>query len=478
MNYRLSYKVIALILLMTVFSFSLMGGELALEEYLGLIRASHPFFLKEQLKVTIEEHRSERYLGGQEWLFSLTPSYTRLGEVSAGELVSNGEAADIGNLELEAQRHFWSTGGALALGVSSAYQNLKIGGVSDTIDSYTHGVSVSYVQPLLKNRGGVLDRLGYDVSRYNAERVKIEIAETREDFLLEESRRFLDWVLLEEQVRIATLRRELAEEQLIQVRRRYSSNLVDRVDVLRSEDAVRGAEQSLLQLNSMWKAKQAEHAVLAGDEGLYKAQPSFKLFQMLERPDIEADLRTLVDEARVLKPFDVILAQLSEQKRGLEEEMRSDLFLNLSGTVRGTDERIGDAVIDTVHPDFTVALEYQFPSGRTATVANIKEIDTQISQIREEKRTIVLGLQSSLRGLYIQMQDMEKILELGSEQIASAQLTTAEEQKIYNQGRGSLTYVIQSRDNEQNARLQHAANAALYHKLVLQYRALMDRLAP
>ena len=41
-----------------------------------------------------------------------------------------------------------------------------------------------------------------------------------------------------------------------------------------------------------------------------------------------------------------------------------------------------------------------------------------------------------------------------------------------------LTFVIQSRDNEQNARLSQAGSAALYHRLRLQYRALVDELAP
>jgi len=41
-----------------------------------------------------------------------------------------------------------------------------------------------------------------------------------------------------------------------------------------------------------------------------------------------------------------------------------------------------------------------------------------------------------------------------------------------------LTFVIQSRDNEQNARLSYVDNAALYHLLKLQYQALLDRLYP
>jgi len=50
--------------------------------------------------------------------------------------------------------------------------------------------------------------------------------------------------------------------------------------------------------------------------------------------------------------------------------------------------------------------------------------------------------------------------------------------KLYNQGRGDLTFVIQSRDNEENAKLTYAQNSTLYHKLILQYRSLLDELLP
>ena len=60
--------------------------EITLEEYLGRVRENHPFFTKEELKVAVEERDAESNLGGQEWILSLTPSYSHLGEVGAGAL--------------------------------------------------------------------------------------------------------------------------------------------------------------------------------------------------------------------------------------------------------------------------------------------------------------------------------------------------------------------------------------------------------
>ncbi len=78
--------------------------------------------------------------------------------------------------------------------------------------------------------------------------------------------------------------------------------------------------------------------------------------------------------------------------------------------------------------------------------------------------------------LLIQIVELEKVLELNQEQIKSAREKTTEEIKLYNQGRSQLTFVIQSRDNEENAKLLYAENASLYHTLLLQYHALLDEL--
>lgn len=449
--------------------------EITLEQYLDRVQENHPFFNKEALKIAIEERGADAFLGGQEWNFDLTPSYSRLGEVSAGEIATGAEAADRGTIEVGAQRLFWSTGGMLGLGLSSSYSNLHFSGLST--ESYSHGVNLSYAQPLLKNRGGALYRSGYDVSLFNAERVRVEIQETREAFLLEKAQKFLDWALAAEQIRIGERRLELAREQLGQVQRRFASNLVDRVDVLRGEDAVRAAEQGLLQLRSVWKATQAELAVLAGDPGLYDLSPAFDLFSLSDLPDVESDFVAIAENARVLEPLHVVLAQLAEQRRGLEEELRADLTLSVAAGLRGSDEKIADS-LDILNPDFTIALEYKVPSAHVTTEARIASIQAQTTQIQQEMRSIGVELQAALRGLAVQITDMENILELGRQQIESAQQTTDEELKLYNQGRGSLTFVIRSRDNEQNARLGQARSAVLYHTLMLQYRALVDQLAP
>jgi outer membrane protein TolC len=123
-------------------------------------------------------------------------------------------------------------------------------------------------------------------------------------------------------------------------------------------------------------------------------------------------------------------------------------------------------------------LEFKALLGNRSITAEIEAIEIQLQKLQAESRDVEITLEASLRSLLLQTADMEQILELNQAQIESAQEKTKEELKLYNQGRGQLTFVIQSRDNEQNARLSYVDNAARYHLLKLQYQALLDELYP
>ena len=245
--------------------------------------------------------------------------------------------------------------------------------------------------------------------------------------------------------------------------------------MLRAEDAARAGEQALLQLQSQRAGKQAELAVLTADSSL--TAPSFDLYTAGELPDIEADVAALAAEARALRPLRVLLDQQAARRRGLEEQRRPELTLTVSGGLTGAAERAIDS-LDVLDPDLTVALLYGVPSAHTTIDAGISAIEARDAQISEEQRSILVELEAGLRGLFAQIREMERILELGRQQIDSALQKTEEEIRLYNQGRGQLTFVILSRDDEQNARLALADDAALYHGLLLRYRALADRLMP
>jgi TolA-binding protein len=91
---------------------------------------------------------------------------------------------------------------------------------------------------------------------------------------------------------------------------------------------------------------------------------------------------------------------------------------------------------------------------------------------------VTLQLDATLRSLRIQLEQLEHVLQLNTQQIESATKKTREELRLYSQGRGQLTFVIASRDDVQRAKLNYARNAGAYQQLLLRYREVVDQLLP
>ncbi len=464
-----------------------LGGAqtITMHELFESIKKTHPFFAKEALSSEIEAKTQERYLGAQDWSISASPYYTYQRPASSGLGVPEQIHVVAGQLGVE--KALWSTGGRFSLSWKSDYTDQTIPDIvipftPDNIvipagpsKLYTNRVYITYAQPLLQNAGGKLDRLGYELSKYNIDFAEIQAFENQEGFVLDLGIRFLDWVLLSEQKRIAKERFALAQEQLSQIKRRWAANLVEKVDVLRTEDAVRIAEQGLVLIESHWKAKQAELAVLAQSSELYDLSPEYDIYtrETLVEPD-EA-VSQLMETSRTLNALSVRRDQLSRQLDGFTETSRPQLYFSVGAGLEGGDDEVGGS-FELDKPDILVSLDFRYPLGNRTASADVAKTEIELRQMDKDIKNIALELEARVRNLLILIKEMEKVLVLNQEQIESAQAKTKEEIRLYNQGRSDLTFVIQSHDNEEVAKLTYAENAITYQKLILQYHALMDEL--
>jgi outer membrane protein TolC len=151
------------------------------------------------------------------------------------------------------------------------------------------------------------------------------------------------------------------------------------------------------------------------------------------------------------------------------------LFLNVGAGLQGGEDEFGESLV-LDKPELMIGAEFRLPLGNRTAQTDIQVIDLQLRRLELESSQIAVDLEAGIRGLMIQIAELEDILALNVEQIESAGKKTKEEQRLYDQGRGELTFVIQSRDNEENAKLTYAQNAAAYQQMILQYRALVDEL--
>ncbi|MFC1747877.1 TolC family protein [Pseudomonadota bacterium] len=462
-----------IVLMATFASESVLAQSITLNEYLSSVRSNHPFFAKETISSEIERLQQESHLGDEDWVISASPFFhheeRRQGSAFAARKQDH-ISASVG-----VERTYWSNGSRVALIYDYNRLNQSFEQPIGVIDEHTMGVRLTYSMPLLKNKDGILNRLNYELQAYNIDLAGVIALENQEDFLAENGQLFLGWVFVAEQHLIASNRLTLAEEELARTEKKRQSRLVAEVDVLRARDAVITAKQGVQRIVAMREAVTTELATLSGESAVYEAQPQFDLYALAELPEIDQVVSMLHADSRLLKSVDLQLAQLKHHRSGLENELEPELDLVMSGGLRRDDDEFFDSArVD--QPQYSIGFNFRYPLGQRRAKSGVSKARLQQQQLRLERNNLGRQLEAALRNTLVQLKQFESVLELSREQVDVARLRTEAELKRHNQGRSELTFVIQSRDNEQNAQLSYAENALSYQRLLLLYASLTDSL--
>ncbi len=463
--------IFGLLIVIYLHSTLLFSQTINIEEFIDRLKGTHPIFEKEKLTLEIEKEAKDSYLGNKDWNFI---SSLNMVHEEPAFAYSDPERTDALYMNTGFEKLFWETGGRISATISSGRADIYPNyGYPDPF--YQNQINITYTHPLLKNRKAFLDKLQYELKQFDIDFSEMQSKENLENFILNSVGKFLDWVFLTEYKKIINERLKLSKEELARTQKKKSANLVDKADVIRAENAVRFWKQEFVSIQSQWNAKQAEIAVLLQNNEIYNLAPKMNIYKYKSLNSIEKLISNLKNKSRLLNTIKIRLDQLHFSLLGVEETSKPHLALILQGSLKNLDEDFSEAII-LDEPSTSVGLEFSLPLGNHTSKHNSQKTKLQISQLKKQFDDLTLTLVSSLTTLYIQINELENILTLNQEQIEATKQRTKEELKLYNQGRGDLTFIIMSRDNEENAKLTYVLNSVKYHKLIFEFKELTDQL--
>ncbi len=469
------------------FALAMAVPAVTLDEYLRTLRGSHPLFVRERLAGEIERKRQDGLRGGEDWSIAARPAY-RFDEPIERQFLTPSEMDNV-HVGVGLERPYWRTGGRVGLSYDYDYTDQDVPlallpvGAGEAVDIssparfFENTIALSYTQPLLRNRGGRQDRLAYDLQGYTAVQAELGAMENQEAFLRDVALRFVDWALLSEKQEIAERRLRLAQQQREQAQKRLDANLVEQVDLLRAEDAVIVGERNAKLVQARRGAVQTELGVLIAARDFGDASPAFDIYRREKAPLADRVVKRLLARSRALNSVDQRVAQVQQDRAAADDDERAQLDLVLTGGAKDGAQDNGDAT-EFSRLSYGVALSYTYSIGNTRARARVEQLALEEQQVRAERRNTALQLEAAARSLVAEIRALEPVLDLNAGQIATGAKKTAEELRLYEQGRNQLTFVIQSRDDEARAQLAYAQNAANYQRLILRLKALTDELLP
>ena len=455
---------------------------ITIDQYLDRVKRTHPFFVAQALQVDIETWGRDRYLGLLDWRLSADAAIAYQQPIQSNAFTPTEAFGFTAGAGLE--RLFWGNGSRFSANISTIVTEQDLPGIefggqqipTGPSTFYENTLFLRYVLPLMQNRGGQLDRLEYELSDFNVQAAQVEVLENQEEFLFDAGNRFIDWALTLEQIDILQRRRDYEQEQLDRTKRRQQANLADEVDILRGQDAIKTAEEALIFSRSAFDARRAELATIAQDPDMYGASPEFDIYALQSMPSIE-DAVARLDNHRIIRVLRTRKDQIRKQRDGLDQLAKAQLNLNLQAGLQNGKTSFFEAWTLS-DPNIAVGADYLFPLKNRTAKADLTRNEFQLRQIDKDIESAKLDLESRLRAVLIAIRELENVLVVNQERIETALERTREEERLYDQGRNELQFVIQSRDSVAIAMLSYAANAADYQRLVLQYQALMNELLP
>ena len=450
--------------------------RITLTQFIENLQQTHPLFECEELNHAIVSEEQKSLTGAEDWTVSSSASFNYIDHspITAGIEKTNGTSLTNG-----VTRHFWSTGGNLSANLTLGVKRYDY--LPDPLHSslpntnFDNQLSIAYTQPLLRNWQGVLSKLEFDLKSIEIELTDVRILENQEDFLAAEVQNFLNWVFYTVELQIVQERLQLSEKSLKDTKHKRAYNLIDRVDVIRAENALSLAEQNCVTVESSLLSLLKQLSVLLQDNRIMEKIPKFNLYEIHAIPELETVISDFKQDSRVLKQLALRLKQFKIVREGNKESTKPDLSLTAQAGTNKFDENFGEALkIDK--PQASLSISYIFPLKNTTAQANVHTIDLRIAQLNKQIEESVIAQISTLSNVYVQLKQMEEILNLNKQQIKLAKQKTNEEMVTYNRGRGAFTFVIQSQDEEERAKLTYVLNALTYQKLYIQYLAITDQL--
>ncbi|MBI2571002.1 MAG: TolC family protein [Candidatus Schekmanbacteria bacterium] len=466
------------------------AATLTMTDLFDHVRSTHPLFSKEARSVEVLAAQKDAYAGAQDWQVAIGPRLSYAEPLSASPFAPDRVYGyDLG---ASVGRLYWSSGARVSASYSTQYQRQEFGGATEIrlptpsgdvqtvslvgpADFFSRTLSVAFIQPLLKNAKGVLDRLEFEQQDFQIKARQLQSVETEEAFLAYIGALFVQWKQIEEQQRIMATRVDVARESLELVKKRRAAFLADEVDVLRGEDWVQQARQLVVQADLAANAVRERLAAATIWPELRERSPAFDLYERHAVDSGDAAIDSILEKSRTLAFIRTTGDQLTHRLKALRNELLADLDVAVGAGIGDGDRNYVDSW-GMDQPNLYAAISLRYPLGRRTAKAKVRAAEIALAQIQDELADAQSRLRAELADVAIQLRRYQEVLELTTAQLATARSKTVEELKMYQQGRNSLAFVIQSRDGEYATELRYAELMASYQQLYLRYRELSDQL--
>lgn len=290
--------------------------------------------------------------------------------------------------------------------------------------SYVSNLRTSVRAPLWLNSLGYISRRSLQQDEIRLEAERLSYLSDRQSFMSRTQQEFtaLCSIVAAESLTLDAYQRAAT---LANAAKKYDGS-----DVARSiPHAARFERELAASLKSTQRAREALQSDLAikFDYPRLRAElPSCNMEQRFTYATSDAEIEKLVGAARSMQALAFGDRSLELSKEIVYNMANPRLDLSASYSLSGFDDDEWDKSLDEDQRGYSVNLNFNYPIGNTQARIRMDMVDLDRIRFENTKREITLGILADLRRHVLELQDLEKEIELHQQQVEAA--TTAREQ--------------------------------------------------
>ena len=426
---------------------------ITLDEYTKKLLQEHPFYSK----LTLSEKANQ--LSHQ----SSHLAYDWTTELSANGSHASSNSINSEKIEVGAQKIIKTTGGRL---------NLKHSWNDTNQSQDTSLTTISYTQPLLKNRAGINTNLATDMADIDLEIRQLNLLEQSENFLATKIKSFIELALAQHKVTAYKNDANLSAMQLDIAKEKYAQSILSESSMLQEKDGFIRDQQKLLQAEQALQSAKKELATwVALDPKEFFSE--YDLHQAL--PTIATELSTIVATNRATQQLKLEEDKLKRRLVSNENKLKPSLDLSVNLTSQGTSN---DYLSSLSNQSASYQVGFAFTYPLTNAEENLQLAQT-MNAIAQQKITInenALNLNLQIDSVISRIELQQELVDIAYQQLQLSDAKLLESEEQFSKAMLQKSNVISAKRNANLARFSHAQAAASLQKTIIDYLSLTDQL--
>lgn len=350
-------------------------------------------------------------------------------------------------------------------------------------ESYTSGTTFSFVQPLLRDFGRIINERNILVARYN-DRISREAFETQVTLLTQQVvNAYLSLVEARQQLGVAqesmNLARELHERNRIQV----EVGTLPPLDLVQSEAAIASRDVDIITATStVGDAADDLRQLLNLPPGpLWQAeiQPTTELSVENVAINVDEAIATAYAERPEVRSQEIAVQRFELDSLFFRNQTLPDLGLTVRYGTGGFGLEFGDALDQITGLDFptwSISLDFAYPiqnrAARAASAAADIDVDRARTQLEQQRLTVATEVRQAARALDTAVKQIEasRISREFQEKNLDA------ERKRYENGMSTSFQITQIQEELTRARSREVSSVIIYRRALTEYYRATGRL--